>query len=179
MKKIVWVIFSMFAVLLFPVKVIAADMETVTFYTQEISDGVEELQDKLKEAIEGADEQTVQDIFSFLKEKDSEGSFSTQEGVKAAIEEGREKFNASISDKDIETVVEVMGQLEDLGFDISTIVSKAEDLYQEYGADFVNHTQELITETIKESVITIIKEAVKNFFISLWESIKSFVQSLF
>lgn len=144
-----------------------------------VTDLVEEMQDKLQEAMEDLDEQTTQEIFDFLREKEQEGSLDSAEGIREAMEEGVEKFNGSLDEEDIRKTVEVMGQLEDMGFDIGAVIEKAEKLYEEHGSEFVYHTQELVTETIKESAGAVIKNMVQNFFSGLWSGIKNFFANLF
>ncbi len=140
---------------------------------------IQEYQDVLGNILEDADESTIEEAFSFLKEKIAEDGLDTEEEIKNAIEEGKEEFGIEIEDQYIEDLLGLMNQLEDMGFDSEEIINDAEEMYQEYGADMVDHVQELVTDTVKDSIGTIIKNVVAEFFRMLGESIKNFFTNLF
>lgn len=146
---------------------------------QDLTGLLREYQDAFGELLENTDETTIEEAFSFLKEKAADGGLQTEEGIENAIEEGKEKFGIEIDDRYIEEMLGVVEQLEDLGFDSETILDKAEGMYQEYGSDMADHTQELVADAVKDSIGTIIINAIVEFFRMLGESIKSFFTNLF
>ena len=55
------------------------------------------------------------------------------------------------------------------------MIEKTESLYQEYGADFVDHVDEVVTGAVKNAA----SSAVSSFFGNLKKSVSSFFSSLF
>lgn len=132
------------------------------------------VKEKLSDALAEQDPGTVKEMFSFASEKLQDGSLETDEGLADAIDEGEEKFGVTIDEEDAKKVVETMEKLEDMGFSGEYILDKAEDLYDEYGADFVDHSSEIVKDAVEDAVET----AAKGFFSSLWDAVKSFFAEL-
>ena len=141
----------------------------------DISGMLDEVKDKISGALEKVDEGTAREMFSFVKEKISGGALKTEEGLEQAIEEGESKFGVTIDKADAKRVVDTMEKLEDMGFSGEYVIEKAQSLYEEYGADFVEHADEVISGAVKNAVST----AVNSFFKNLWESAKGFFDNLF
>ena len=57
----------------------------------------------------------------------------TEEKILEIIEEGKEKLGIELSKEDARKLVDVMEQLEDVGFSAEYVIEKAEELYREYG----------------------------------------------
>ena len=64
-----------------------------------------------------------------------------------------------------------MEKLEDMGFSAEYVVEKAGSLYEEYGTDFVEHTDELVKGAVKN--------AASNTINSFWKNLKSSVKNFF
>lgn len=131
--------------------------------------------DKLSEAVADLDNETVKEIFSFVQEKIRDGSLKTENGLEDAIREGEDRFGVTINEEDAKKVVDVMEKLESMGFSGEYVIEKAEELYDEYGADFVDHANEVVADTLQEAVTN----AAEGFFSNLWESTKNFFKNLF
>ncbi|MGN0387590.1 MAG: DUF1002 domain-containing protein [Suilimivivens sp.] len=131
--------------------------------------------EKLSNALSGMDDETAGEIFEFVKEKVQDGSLKSEDGIKKAISEGEEKFDVDISEADAKRIVETMGKLEDLGFSGEYVIDKAQELYNQYGADFLDHADEVIKGAVQNAVTS----AADNFFHNLWESAKNFFKNLF
>lgn len=138
----------------------------------EMFSGVKE---QIEEALEKIDTETAEEIFDFVKEKISDGSLKTEEGLKKAIEDGEEKFGVNIDEATARKVVDTMEKLESMGFSTEELVEKAKELYEKYGAEFIDHANEAFAEAVEEAV----KEATTGFFENLWEGAKNFFQNLF
>lgn len=134
-----------------------------------------DVKDKISAAVSDLDTDTVKEIFSFLKEKIQDGSLKTEEGLAGAIREGEDKFHVTINEADARKVVATMEKLEDMGFSGEYVLEKAEALYDKYGADFVEHADEVIAGAVENAVAG----AAESFFKNLWESAKNFFQNLF
>ena len=131
--------------------------------------------EKLSNALSGMDDETAGEIFEFVKEKVQDGSLKSEDGIKKAISEGEEKFGVDISEADAKRIVETMEKLEDLGFSGEYVIDKAQELYNQYGADFLDHADEVIKGAVQNAVTS----AADNFFHNLWESAKNFFKDLF
>lgn len=132
------------------------------------------VKDKLSEAIAGMDEGTVGEVMNFVKEKVSDGSLKTEDGLTQAIREGEEKFGVTVDRADAQKVVDTMEKLEDMGFSGEYVMEKAKELYDEHGTGFVDHIDEVVAGAVKDAVAG----AASGFFSNLWESTKSFLKNL-
>lgn len=141
----------------------------------DLSGIMDQVKDQLSEAFENVDEETANEWFSFVKEKVTEGGLNTQEGLSQAIEEGEARFGVTVDEADAKQIVETMEKLEDMGFSAEYVIEKAEGLYQEYGAEFVDHADEVVSGAVKNAV----SNAITSFFQSIWEAIKRFFENLF
>lgn len=119
------------------------------FQLTEMFSGMEE---GISGALENADSEQVKEMFDFVKDKMSTGNLGTEEGLSTAIAEGEERFGVSIDKDSARQVVKVMEQLEDMGFSGEEMVDRAKGLYEEYGADFMEHMKDEFTEAIEQTV---------------------------
>ncbi len=131
--------------------------------------------EKLSQALSSMDEETVREVFDFLGEKVQDGSLKTEDGLKKAVKEGEDKFGVKVNEADAKKIVETMEKLEELGFSGEYVIEKSKELYDKYGAGFVDHADEMITGAVENAV----SNAVGSFFGNLWESAKSFFTNLF
>lgn len=137
----------------------------------EAAEILDQIKGQISDAFEDLDPETANEIFSFVKEKIGDGALESEEELQKAIEEGEEKFGVEIDPTAAKQVVDTMEKLEDLGFSSEAILDKAETLYQQYGADFAEHADEVIKDAVKG--------AVKNAANSFWEGLKSAVADFF
>lgn len=160
------------ALMLFPMPALAANQKIETENTSGIIDQMKQL---LKAALKNFDEETIGEIISFVKEKEEQGMLDSEENLQSVIEEGEEKFQVAIDKDSARKLVATMEKLEKMGFSMEYIIEKAENLYEEHGADFVDHIDEIVTGAVKNaagnvanSFIEGIKSSVKNFFQNLF-----------
>lgn len=142
---------------------------------EDATDIIEQIKQQLNAVFENIDQETASDAFSFLKEKIADGDLTTEEGLSNAIEEGKEKFGVEISKEDARKLVDAMEKLEDMGFSAEYLIDKTESLYEEYGADFIDHVDEVVTGAVKNAV----SGAISSFFENLANSVKDFFTGLF
>lgn len=138
-------------------------------------DLVAQVKEQLSAAFENMDQETAGEVFSFFKEKLQEEDLTSEEGLLSAIEEGKEKFGVEINKEEAQKLVDTMEKLEDMGFSAEYMVDKAESLYTEYGADFVDHVDEVVTGAVKNAASNV----VNGFFDNLKNSVKDFFGGLF
>lgn len=149
-------------------------------YARETADGgvtdiMDQVKQKLSDVFEEVDEETANEVFSFLKEQVKDGNLSSREGLENAIEEGESKFGVTISREDAGELVATMEKLENLGFSAEYIIDKTQGLYEEYGTDFVDHVDEVVSGAVKNAA----SNAVGSFFSNLKNSVKNFFGNLF
>ncbi|MCM1126828.1 MAG: DUF1002 domain-containing protein [Lachnospiraceae bacterium] len=136
---------------------------------------LDQIKQQLSDAFDDMDQETAGEVFDFLKDQAADGNLSSGEGIQKAIDEGEEKFGVTISEADAKELVDTMEKLEDLGFSAEYVVDKAGSLYDEYGADFVDHADELVKGAVKNAA----SNAVSSFWQNLKNSIKNFFAKLF
>lgn len=139
------------------------------------SDILNQVKQQLSAVLENVDQETAQEVFSFLKEEIQEGNLSSEEGLSSAVEEGKEKFGVEISREDARKLVDAMEKLEDMGFSAEYVLDGAENLYTEYGAGFVEHVDELVADAVKNAA----ENAVNGFWDNLKNSLENFFGGLF
>ena len=123
-----------------------------------------EYRDQFKKIFSDADEETISETFDFLQEKAADGSLHSDAGIEEAIREGKDRFDIEISDQHIHSMLELVTNLEDMGFNSEKIIKKARSMYDEYGIDFLDHTEELIFDAVKSSIGSLISNAISGFF---------------
>lgn len=144
-----------------------------------VSDAVEQIKEQFGDVFENMDQETAGELFRFLKEKIAEGKLDSKEGIQDMIEEGEEKFDTQIDEETVKKMVGTMEKLEKMGFSAETVIDKAQKLYEDYGADFVDHVDELVKDAVKdaaqnaaESILQNVKNSAKAFFSRISNSFK-------
>ena len=141
----------------------------------EATDVLSQVKQQLSAAFEEMDQETAEEVFSFLKDKLGESDYGTEEGLQSIINEGEDKFGVEVNKEDARKLVDAMEKLEGMGFSAEYVVGKTESLYQEYGVDFVDHVDEVVTGAVKNAA----SNAVSSFFDNLKKSLKDFFSNLF
>lgn len=152
-------------------------MEDTAISEASLSSALEELitTGQLAEASKDVNGDEIEKLIAYIKEKVANGELETDADVRAAIEEGKQKFDVYLSEEEIQKIVDLMKKLRGLGLNSEYLISQAEKLYNKYGADIVNHADEAISEAVSSAV----NGAAKGFFQSIKDSVKDFWNSLF
>lgn len=167
-KRIILSLLLCFIVMLsFSVKAYASESDA--------SSVVDQIKQQLSDAFDKMDQETAVEVFAFLKDQVSEGNLTSDEGIQKAISQGEEKFGVELDEADARALVDTMEKLENMGFSAEYVVEKAESLYGEYGADFVDHTDELVKGAVKNAA----QNVVGSFWNNLKKSVKGFFDGLF
>lgn len=157
---------------------LTAGMIPTGVYASETSEDqgvLDQIKQQLSGIFEDMDQETADQVFDFLKDQAADGNLSSGEGIQKAIDEGQEKFGVTIGEADAKALVNTMEKLEDMGFSAEYVVEKAESLYDDYGADFVDHADELVKGAVKNAA----SNAVNSFWQNLKNAIKNFFANLF
>ncbi len=171
-KILVWLSVLCAVILLCPSAGYAKETEGVD---KEAADMIGQVKQQLAAVFENVDKETAEEVFSFLKQKVQGEALYTEEGLLAAINEGKEKFGVEIDKTDAQKLVDTMEKLEDMGFSAEYVIDKTQSLYQQYGAGFVEHVDEVVTGAVKDAA----SNAVSSFFNNLKNSVKGFFDNLF
>lgn len=118
---------------------------------------------ELNQSIDG-DSDSVEALIAELKQKLANGELSTDEDIRAAIDELAKKYNLSLSEDDIKTLIDLINALKGLDLDWDSIANQAKSWADKLGVDFNNIDKEAAAGFFQKVV-----EVVK----SIWEKIKS------
>lgn len=124
---------------------------------------------EITDALENADSEEVEALIAFVKAKLAAGDLETEADIRAAIEEGEEQFGVTLDESEIQQIIDVMNKIKGLGLDPSVLVNQAADLYEQFGADFLNHIDGA----------SIAKSGISGFFSKIGNGIKDFFANLF
>lgn len=100
---------------------------------------------------------------------------TSDEDAADVIEQIKEQLDIELTEADAQKLVETMEKLEDMGFSVEYVLEKTENLYKEYGAEFVDHVEETVTGAVKNTL----SGAASSFFNHLANSVKDFFTGLF
>ena len=112
----------------------------------------------------GGDSDSVEALIAELKQKLANGDLSTDEDIRAAIDELAKKYDLSLSEDDIKTLIDLINALKGLDLDWDSIANQAKSWADKLGVDFNNIDKEAAAGFFQKVV-----EVVK----SIWEKIKS------
>ncbi len=106
---------------------------------------------ELAGVVKEADDEKVDEVFDFIKEKTDEGALSGAEGVKEVLKESEERFNIKIPEDTTQKISGAVENLENMGFSTEKIAEETGKLYDKYGKDFTEHLEEAIVEAAKDA----------------------------
>ena len=132
-----------------------------------------ELAEAAKNANAGSDE--IEQLMAWLKEKVAKGELDSDADIRTAIKEGQEKFGVTLSEDEVQLILDLMNKLKSMGLNSEYLLSQAEKLYNKYGADIVNHADEAISEAVENAV----SEAADGFWQGIKKTAKDFWDSIF
>lgn len=113
----------------------------------------------------------VSQLLDWLEEQMSQGALTCEEDIRAAIALGEEKFGITIPEGMKNTLVDLMAKMQNLGLDPEYLPEQAQELYQEFGDE--------IEQLTDQSFLQMIFSAVKKFFKAIWNFLADFFAGLF
>lgn len=125
--------------------------------------------------VKNVDADTANQVLDFVRDKLDSGALDSQEGLKDALQEGKEQFGVEISEADAQKIVDTVDQLEQFGFSPDTVIDEAKSLYEKYGEDCVDHVNEAVTNAVKAAAAN----AAESFADYLKESVTDTLQGIF
>ena len=137
-----------------------AEMITIGDITDEVTD---------------ADSDKVEELIEYIKAEVIAKGLTDADDIKDVIKEAQEKFGITLTEDQINALVEVMKKIAKLDIDPKKLLEQAGDLYNKYGdtvlAEAKNALNGIITDEVKQSFW----DAVVGFFKTLFESIKNYI----
>ena len=130
---------------------------------------------ELAKAAQNVSSDEIEQLIAYLKEKIANGELDSDDDIREAIKDGEAQFGVSLSEEEIQRIINLMNKLESMGLNSDYLISQAEKLYNKYGADIVNHADEAISEAVSDAVAN----ASAGFFQSIKNSVKEFFQDIF
>ncbi len=112
------------------------------------------------------------EVINWVQDKLDSGELDPQDenSIREVIEEGEETFGVELDSSQKDAIVKVTENV-----DPQVLLDNAENLFDKYGVDAVQHADEII----KETAGSIFKKAIKDFFSDMWTAIKEAFSSAF
>lgn len=118
---------------------------------------------ELADAIEGVDSEAISELIAWLKQQVAQMDETDEENLEALIESGAEQMGITLTDEQIDQILELLKKLSELDIDVDSLISQAQDLYSK----------------IEAMDIQIDVEKAENFLVKFIKALGSFFQTLF
>jgi len=125
---------------------------------------------------EALTKEQADEIFHFIVQKIAEGGLDSEEAVREAITEGEETFQVSLTEDEKKKIVQIVDQVNTWGLDAQGLAKKAEELYDEYGAELLEHPEKAAAEAVKSSISSSLK-GIGDFFVGIGRGIRDFFRN--
>lgn len=121
----------------------------------------------LANALGNSDE--ITELIAFIKAQIAGKKLDTKEDIEKAVRDAVSEYGASLSESDIQQIINLMVKIKDLGLDYDSLISQAEDLYNKIDLDDLG---KLASDSgVMDSIggfFTGILDAIVNFFTGLF-----------
>lgn len=89
-----------------------------------------------------ASDEQVEELIAFVKAKIAAGECETEEDIRKVIEEGMQKFGVTLTEEEIQKIIDVMMKVNKLGLDPNVLLDQAADLYDKFGDELLIKAQD-------------------------------------
>ena len=89
-----------------------------------------------------ASDEEVEELIAYIKAKIAAGECENEDDIRKVIEEGMEKFNVSLTEDEIQKIIDVMMKVNELGLDPNVLLDQAKDLYDKFGDELLIKVQD-------------------------------------
>ena len=126
----------------------------------------------------GGDSEQIEELIAFVKARVAASELETEEDILSVITEGEQEFGVTLSQEQKQQIVDIMMKINELGLDPQMLIEQAEDLYSQFGTDFLNNLDldNLDTEAIEKEVT---KQVTEGFLSKVVSAIKEFFAGIF
>ena len=113
----------------------------------------------------------VEEVLEFVRQKLEAGELETDEDIYNAIEEGEEKFDIRLTKEQKDKIVQLTQKIRKMGLDPENLLEQAQSLYEQYGNELFENTEEVLKKSVQNSV--------KGFFKDMGNRLKGFFTNIF
>lgn len=110
-------------------------------------------------------------VIDFIRQKLEAGELETDEDISAAIEEGEDKFDVSLTEDEKDKILQGIQKIKKLGLDPEKLLDQAQKMCEDAGKELAEEA----SETIKQSFT----ESVTGFFQNMGSRVKGFFKGIF
>ena len=161
-----------------------ADMNDETLNTTALDTSLNELvtTGQIEEALNGASKEDVEEMIAFIKAEIAGKDLNTREEIDAAVRKAIKDYNEmenanwSLSEDEINQIVDLMVKIKALGIDYNTLLDQASDIYEKFGDKL---SAEDLSSLAAKGVAESIKDKVGGAFTGIYEGIKGFFSKIF
>lgn len=119
-------------------------------------------------AEKSASSEEVEELIAYIKAKLAAGELETEEDIRNAIVEAEAKFGVSLTEEEIQQIIDVMMKIKELGLDPNMLLDQAADLYDKFGDELFEKVQDPGFWQSIGDFFSGIGDAIINFFKSLF-----------
>ena len=137
---------------------------------------------QIEDALNGASKEDVEAMIAFIKAEIAGKDLNSREEIDAAVRKAIKDYNEmenanwSLSEDEINQIVDLMVKIKALGIDYNTLLDQASDIYEKFGDKLsADDLSSLAARGVAESI----KEKVGGVFTGIYEGVKGFFSKLF
>ena len=137
---------------------------------------------QIEEALNGASKEDVEAMIAFIKAEIAGKNLNSREEIDAAVRKAIKDYNEmedanwSLSEDEINQIVDLMVKIKALGIDYNTLLDQASDIYAKLGDKLsADDLSSLAAKGVAESI----KEKVGGVFTGIYEGMKTFFSKIF
>ena len=126
----------------------------------------------------GGDSEQIEELIAFVKARVAASELETEEDILSVITEGEQEFGVTLSQEQKQQIVDIMMKINELGLDPQMLIEQAEDLYSQFGTDFLNNLdldnldteaiEKEVTKQVTEGFLSKVVSAIKEFFVGIF-----------
>ncbi len=122
----------------------------------------------------------AEELISYIKAQIAANDLNTAAEIEAVIRQGMKDKNISLTEEEIQKIVNLMMKIKAMGIDFNVLAEQADDLYAKYKTQIDNGTFNIDDVDLNDLGIgKIVSNAVGNFFKNVGDTVKGFFSGLF
>lgn len=124
---------------------------------------------------EGADGSKAEELIEYIKAEVIAKGLTNADDIRKVIEDAQLKFNVTLTDEQIQKLMDLMTQIGKLDIDPQKLLEQAGDLYNKYGETILADAKAAIDEIFTDEVKQSLWQSIVAFFTTLFEAFKNFL----
>lgn len=130
----------------------------------------------ISEEVGEEDKETVAELIDYIKAEVIVGGLTDVDEIKNVIDEAQEKFDITLTESQIQALLDVMKQIGALDIDPAKLLQQAGDLYNKYGESVLSEAKATIDGIFTDEVKASLWDSIKNFFATLFKAIVDYIK---